>query len=51
MHPISMINYFSDNKILFQKGDKDEIIREINIRLAGFGGNVPTDKLRKERKT
>ncbi|MCX8618829.1 peptidoglycan-binding protein [Gilliamella sp. B2923] len=44
MHPVSMINYFSDNKILFQKGDKDEIIREINIRLAGFGGNVPTDK-------
>ncbi len=44
MHPVSMINYFSDNKILFQKGDKDEIIREINIRLAGFGGNVPTDE-------
>ena len=31
-------------KILFRKGDKHEIIREINIRLAGFGGNVPTDE-------
>ena len=44
MHPISRINFFSDNKVLFQKGDKDEIIREINIRLVGFGGNVPTDE-------
>ncbi|MCX8579134.1 peptidoglycan-binding protein, partial [Gilliamella sp. B2717] len=44
IHPVSMVNYFSDNKVLFQKGDKDEIIREINIRLAGFGGNVPTDE-------
>src|SRR5690606_20978784 len=25
-------------------GDKSELIREINIRLAGFGGNVPTDE-------
>lgn len=25
-------------------GDKNELIREINIRLAGFGGNVPTDE-------
>lgn len=27
-----------------KKGDKNELIREINIRLAGFGGNVPTDE-------
>ncbi|QYS89555.1 peptidoglycan-binding domain-containing protein [Flavobacterium davisii] len=27
-----------------KKGDKSELIREINIRLAGFGGNVPTDE-------
>ncbi len=25
-------------------GDKNELIREINIRLSGFGGNVPTDE-------
>ncbi|WP_228462891.1 glycosyl hydrolase 108 family protein [Chryseobacterium caseinilyticum] len=25
-------------------GDKNELIREINIRLAGFGGNIPTDE-------
>lgn len=27
-----------------KKGDKNELIREVNIRLAGFGGNVPTDE-------
>lgn len=27
-----------------KKGDKSELIREINIRLSGFGGNVPTDE-------
>jgi len=27
-----------------KKGEKSEIIREINIRLNGFGGNVPTDE-------
>ena len=26
-----------------KKGDKGEIVEEINIRLAGFGGGVPTD--------
>lgn len=31
-------------KYCIKKGDKSELIREINIRLAGFGGNVPTDK-------
>jgi hypothetical protein len=30
-------------KYCIKKGDKNELIREINIRLAGFGGNVPTD--------
>jgi hypothetical protein len=37
-------DYFPKSEILFQKGDKHEIIWEINIRLAGFGGNVPTDE-------
>ena len=41
---MKLINQFNGVKILFQKGDKHEIIREINIRLAGFGGNVPTDE-------
>lgn len=27
-----------------KKGDKSELIKEINIRLAGFGGNIPTDE-------
>ncbi len=31
-------------KFCIKKGDKNELIREINIRLAGFGGNVPTDE-------
>lgn len=32
-------------KFCIKKGSPDsELIREINIRLAGFGGNVPTDK-------
>ncbi|SNR31294.1 peptidoglycan-binding protein [Flavobacterium sp. ov086] len=31
-------------KYCIKKGDSSELIREINIRLAGFGGNVPTDK-------
>lgn len=31
-------------KFCIKKGDKSELIREINIRLAGFGGNVPTDE-------
>lgn len=31
-------------KFCIKNGDKNELIREINIRLAGFGGNVPTDK-------
>ncbi|MWP48001.1 hypothetical protein GQ589_11240 [Gilliamella sp. Pas-s27] len=44
IHPVAMVDYFAGNNILFKKGDKDEIIREINIRLAGFGGNVPTDE-------
>lgn len=26
-----------------KKGDRSELIREINVRLCGFGGNVPTD--------
>ncbi|SFC41756.1 glycoside hydrolase family protein [Kaistella jeonii] len=29
-------------KYCIKKGDDNELIREINIRLAGFGGNVPT---------
>ena len=44
IHPVAMVDYFVGNDVLFRKGDKDEIIREINIRLAGFGGNVPTDE-------
>ncbi|OCG54146.1 hypothetical protein A9G36_08845 [Gilliamella sp. Choc6-1] len=44
IHPVAMMNYFSEKNLLFKKGDKHEIIREINIRLAGFGGNVPTDE-------
>lgn len=31
-------------KYCIKIGDKNELIREINIRLAGFGGNVPTDE-------
>lgn len=31
-------------KYCIKKGDKNELVREINIRLAGFGGNVPTDE-------
>ena len=31
-------------KYCIKKGDKSELIREVNIRLAGFGGNVPTDE-------
>lgn len=31
-------------KYCIKKGDKSELIRELNIRLAGFGGNVPTDE-------
>jgi GH24 family phage-related lysozyme (muramidase) len=31
-------------KYCIKKNDSSELIREINIRLAGFGGNVPTDK-------
>lgn len=27
-----------------KKGDKNELVREMNIRLSGFGGNVPTDE-------
>jgi predicted chitinase len=30
-------------KYCIKKGDKSELIREVNIRLSGFGGNVPTD--------
>ena len=30
-------------KYCIKKGDKSELIREINIRLAGFGCNEPTD--------
>ena len=32
-----------EEKYCIKKGDTSELIREINIRLAGFGGNVPTD--------
>lgn len=31
-------------KFCIKIGDKSELIREINIRLSGFGGNVPTDE-------
>ena len=31
-------------KYCIKIGDKSELIREVNIRLAGFGGNVPTDE-------
>ncbi|WP_392553085.1 hypothetical protein RHO14_04270 [Orbus wheelerorum] len=40
-HPVGMINRFS--LPMFKLGDQNELIREVNIRLAGFGGNVPTD--------
>lgn len=33
-----------NEKYCIKKGDKSELIRELNIRLAGFGGNVPTDE-------
>ncbi|AUS04112.1 glycoside hydrolase family protein [Pseudotamlana carrageenivorans] len=29
---------------VLRKGDKGEIVRELNIRLSGFGGNIPTDE-------
>lgn len=31
-------------KFCIKKNDKSELIREINIRLSGFGGNVPSDQ-------
>lgn len=31
-------------KFCIKKGDKNELIREINIKLSGFGGNVPIDE-------
>ncbi len=34
---------FSGAKI-YQKGDEGEEVQEINIRLSGFGGNVPDEK-------
>jgi GH24 family phage-related lysozyme (muramidase) len=33
-----------EGKYCIKKGDENELIREVNIRLAGFGGNVPTDE-------
>ncbi|EGD34030.1 peptidoglycan-binding protein [Capnocytophaga sp. oral taxon 338] len=33
-----------EEKKCLKKGDKNELIRELNIRLAGFGGNIPTDE-------
>jgi len=33
-----------EGKFCIKKGDKGELIREINIKLSGFGGNVPTDE-------
>jgi lysozyme family protein len=34
-----------EGKFCIKKGDpRSELIREVNIRLAGFGGNVPTDE-------
>ncbi len=46
-HPIAWVEQmkrmYGDCKVL-KKGDKNELVREINIRLAGFGGNVPTDE-------
>ncbi len=33
-----------EEKYCIKVGDKSELIREINIRLSGFGGNVPTDE-------
>ncbi len=32
---------------LYKKGDKGDVVREINIRLAGFGGNVPSENFTK----
>lgn len=40
LHPVGMQSFASK---VFMKGDQHELIREVNIRLAGFGGNVPTD--------
>lgn len=37
-------NLSCGEKYCIKKGDKNELVREINIRLAGFGGNVPTDE-------
>lgn len=31
-------------KYCIKNKDKNELIREVNIRLSGFGGNVPTDE-------
>lgn len=41
LHPVGMKSQFFPP--IFKRGDKNELIREVNIRLAGFGGNVPTD--------
>ena len=37
-------NLSCGGKYCIKKGDKSELIREVNIRLCGFGGNVPTDE-------
>ncbi len=45
-HPIAWVEQmklvFGSSGVI-RKGDKGEIVRELNIRLAGFGGNIPTD--------
>ena len=45
-----MVDYFVGNDVIFRKGDKNEIIREVNIRFASFGGNVPTDEFTERTK-
>ncbi len=40
----SQITANCGEKYCIKKGDKNELIREINIRLSGFGGNLPTDE-------
>lgn len=44
--PVQKVN--CGEKYCIKIGDKNELIREINIRLSGFGGNLPTDEFTKK---
>lgn len=43
LHPIAFIEQMKRMNIHYSKGDSGKVIREINFRLAGFGGVLPGD--------